>query len=78
MGIQTLFEQTEDFSFKGRGRVVQTINGYYSGRIRFQATYWPARLLQPEINCVLAPGTWVEVIEREGLTLLVSPFPKSE
>ncbi|MGF1521701.1 MAG: NfeD family protein [Leptolyngbyaceae cyanobacterium] len=73
MGLTTLLENSGKFSFNGLGRVARTINGYYSGRVYFQATYWPARLQQPQAQCKLPPGTWVQVTGRDGLTLLVSP-----
>ena len=73
MSLTTLSENSGKFSFYGFGQVKRTINGYYSGRIYFQATYWPARLQQPQAQCKLPPGTWVKVKGRDGLTLLVSP-----
>ena len=54
-------------------RVERTISGYYAGRVYFQATYWPARLKKPEFSDRLLPGTRVQVLGREGLTLLVAP-----
>ncbi len=54
-------------------RVERTISGYYAGRVYFQATYWPARLEQPQFLDRLLPGTMVKVLGREGLTLLVAP-----
>ena len=56
-------------------RVERTISGYYPGRVYFQATYWPARLQQPQFLDRLLPGMMVQVIGRDGLTLLVAPVP---
>ena len=59
-------------------RVERTISGYYPGRVYFQATYWPARLENPQFLDRLLPGMMVKVLAREGLTLLVAPvnYPK--
>ncbi len=54
-------------------RVERTIFGYYPGRVYFQATYWPARLEQPQFLDRLLPGARVKVMGRDGLTLLVAP-----
>lgn len=62
----------------GLGRVERTINGYYSGRVYFKATYWPAKLEHPQAMCRLLPGTWVRVIGRDGLTLLISPIKEKK
>lgn len=54
-------------------RVERTIYRYDPGRVYFQATYWPARLEQPQFLERLLPGTKVKVLGRDGLTLLVAP-----
>lgn len=59
---------------KGRGVVQTTIKPFYPGRVYFQATYWPAKLLISDNTSSLNPGDLVEVIGCEGLTLLVKPF----
>ncbi|MBE7384486.1 MAG: NfeD family protein [Leptolyngbya sp. SIO1E4] len=73
MSLTTFLENSKGRSFSNFGRVERTINGYYPGRVYFKATYWPARLQQPQETCKLSPGSWVRVMGREGLTLLVSP-----
>ncbi|NER81762.1 MAG: hypothetical protein F6K42_19810 [Leptolyngbya sp. SIO1D8] len=73
MSLTTVLGNSKERSFSGFGRVERTINGYYSGRVYFEATYWPAKLQQPQKTCKLSPGSRVRVMGREGLTLLVSP-----
>jgi membrane protein implicated in regulation of membrane protease activity len=60
--------------FQGRGVVDEVITPSFPGRVYFQASYWPARLLQPAACSVLQPGTPVEIVDRESLTLLVQPL----
>ncbi len=61
--------------FQGRGIIESTITPSTPGRVYFQASYWPARFFQPEVTADLHPGTPVEVVDRDGLTLLVKPLP---
>lgn len=74
MGIKDFLKDNNFQVFKGRGVVKQAIRPFYPGRVQFRATYWPARLERnsPER---LEPGDLVEVLGREGLTLLVKPWP---
>lgn len=41
-------------------------------RVRYEATTWPARLLQPLAEADLVPGQPVKVLGREGIVLLVA------
>jgi membrane protein implicated in regulation of membrane protease activity len=62
-------------SFKGRGIVEMPIDRIFPGRIYFQASHWPAKLPEAdEISAQLFPGDVVEVIGRDGITLIVRPF----
>ena len=66
------------FSKPGIGEVEQIITETQPGRVKFQATYWPARLHNPEYEITLVPNTPVTVIGREGITLLVVPVSEME
>ncbi|WP_225889470.1 NfeD family protein [Halomicronema hongdechloris] len=48
------------------------------GRVRFQASYWPARLFNGSRWPALAPGEPVEVVGRDGITLLIKPLGRSQ
>ena len=61
------------FPKPGKGIVEEIISKSQPGRVNFQATYWPARLYNPEQEVTLLPNTPVTVIGREGITLLVFP-----
>ena len=53
------------------GTVEQTITHHQSGRVKFQASYWPARLYQSDSPPAVFPGERVKVVGRQGITLLV-------
>lgn len=55
------------------GIVEEAIAVNNPGRVKFQYTYWPARLYRVEGEIVLYPDQFVIVIGRQGLTLLVIP-----
>jgi len=57
-----------------QGFVDQVVTPFRSGRVYFQATYWPARLSQTSTSKKLPPGAPVEIVGREGLTLLIQPI----
>lgn len=42
-------------------------------RVKFQGSYWFAKLYQPKEGIKMQPGEFVEVIAMEGITLLVVP-----
>ena len=60
-------------SVKTTARVEKTISPSCSGRVYFQATYWPARFYQSDCQITSLPGDNVTIIGRQGLTLLVRP-----
>jgi membrane protein implicated in regulation of membrane protease activity len=55
--------------------VLKTIAPDHSGRVRFEATDWPAKFYYPNMQANLRPKTSVYVVGRQGLTLLVVPQP---
>lgn len=61
------------FPKPGMGIIEEIITESQPGRVNFQATYWPARLYNPEQEVTLLPNTPVTVIGRQGITLLVVP-----
>lgn len=73
MKFATVFSRPEQQPFQGQGIVTRTIHTQFPGRLYFQATYWPARLANPVEDVVLQPGQTVDVVGREGLTLLIQP-----
>ncbi len=75
MSLSDFLQNTDLFPLQGQGIVQQAILPPYSGRVRFRATYWPARLSQTTTLGKLQPGDPVEVVGRDGLTLLVQPLP---
>ncbi len=56
-------------------RVDCSITAQDKGRVFYEGTYWPAQLYPAVAGATyaLAPSSWVTVIGRRGLTLLVSP-----
>ena len=74
MRLSTLSHSVDMDMFQGRGVVERAITPSTPGRVYFQASYWPARLFQPDANSDLPPGAPVEVVGRESLTLLVKPL----
>ncbi|MFZ4675121.1 MAG: NfeD family protein [Nodosilinea sp.] len=74
MTLSTLSQSSDLTTFQGRGVVERTITSSTPGRVYFQASYWPARLVQPGA-ARLQPGDPVTVVGRESLTLLVKPLP---
>lgn len=62
--------QIELFAQPGLGEVVQAIAPNRKGRIKFRASFWPARFYQVSETAVL-PSEQVAVVGRQGITLLV-------
>ncbi|WOD38939.1 NfeD family protein [Nodosilinea sp. E11] len=56
-------------------RVECPITAQLKGRVFYEGTYWPARLYEAaaDASSALAVSSWVTVVGRQGLTLLVSP-----
>jgi membrane protein implicated in regulation of membrane protease activity len=75
MTLSTLSPSADLTTFQGRGIVERTITPSTPGRVYFQASYWPARFFHPGASNELPPGAPVEVVDRDGLTLLVKPLP---
>ncbi|NJL87044.1 MAG: hypothetical protein HC886_15430 [Leptolyngbyaceae cyanobacterium SM1_1_3] len=64
---------TEFFQSPGLGRVEQAIIADKRGRVFFDGTYWPAQFYNSEQPKIAEAKTWVSVLGRRGLTLLVAP-----
>ena len=72
--ITNQLTQTELAPFHGIAQVTKQIRPDHLGRIRFQATYWNAKFAASNQQHVAEPHTKVQVIGREGLTLIVVPL----
>lgn len=75
MNLSMLFPNHDLSPFPYRGTVNRSVTTQNPGRVYFRATYWPARLSETTALGELKPGDPVEVVGREGLTLLVKPLP---
>ncbi|MFE4104986.1 NfeD family protein [Almyronema epifaneia] len=64
---------TEFFQTPGLGRVERAIVADKRGRVFFNGTYWPAQFYESEQLAIAEAKTWVSVLGRRGLTLLVVP-----
>lgn len=73
MNITSFLRTSAEPTVNPIARVDKTITGCEPGRVYFQGTYWPAKLKQPNYTVQLFPGTKVQVLGRESLTLLVIP-----
>jgi membrane protein implicated in regulation of membrane protease activity len=56
-----------------KAEVVESITQTRVGRVRFQGSYWRARFAMLHTQQDAYPGELVEIIGREGLTLIVRP-----
>lgn len=66
----------ELFDTPKTARVDAPITAQIEGRVYYQGTYWPARIYEGVIDAAgtaLAPSSWVTVVGRYGLTLLIVP-----
>jgi membrane protein implicated in regulation of membrane protease activity len=70
MTVQPL---THWFSQPYRGVVEETITRGSRGRVKYEATSWPAELAPSAKEASLAPQASVLVVGRTGLVLLVMP-----
>lgn len=61
------------FSLPVEASVIETITVLDKGRVKYQATSWPAKLYGIQSQTHVTPGQAVAVIGREGNTLLVQP-----
>lgn len=60
-------------SEKLQATVVKTIAPNQTGQVRFQNSWWSARLPPSSQSIVIQPGELVDVIGRQNITLLVVP-----
>ena len=61
------------FSTPIQGKVEQTITDNHSGRVKCLSSFWPAQLYEKDQVTTLFPGQIVNVVGRQGITLLVAP-----
>ena len=59
------------FPFPVEASVIETITVLDKGRVKYQATSWPAKLYGTQSQAHITPGQAVSIIGREGNTLLV-------
>jgi membrane protein implicated in regulation of membrane protease activity len=69
-------QNVDILAFQGQGTVDQVVSNMGPGRVYFKASYWPAKLAQTTNFNQLLPGSPVEIVGREGLTLLIRPLTK--
>ena len=73
-----LTHTVELFKQPKAARVERTITTNLKGRVFFEGTYWPARVYETAEEIVsdyaMDVSSWVTVIGRQGLTLLVVPM----
>ena len=63
--------KSELFPNKVPAIVEEQITANWPGRVKFQGSYWPARLYQLDCQLTLHPDSIVMVVGIEGITLLV-------
>ncbi|MEA5449401.1 NfeD family protein [Leptolyngbya sp. CCNP1308] len=65
----------ELFETPKTARVERPITAQLEGRVYYEGTYWPARIYEGviDVGIALAPSSWVTVVGRYGLTLLIVP-----
>ncbi|MFH7244635.1 MAG: NfeD family protein [Spirulina sp.] len=67
----------EIFTAQKPARVEHPITRHQKGRVFFEGTYWPAQIYTSRslalTDHALEVSSWVVVIGRQGLTLLVRP-----
>lgn len=71
----SLTHTLELFDTPKAGRVECPITAQIKGRVFFEGTYWPAQVYEAATDATdaLAVSSWVTVVGRRGLTLLVAP-----
>lgn len=73
-----LTHTVELFKAQKTARVEHAITSQVRGRVFYEGTYWPARVYQVADAAIadyaLDVSSWVTVIGRQGLTLLVVPI----
>lgn len=71
-------DRIELFARPGIGEVVQMITPHGKGRIKFRASFWPARFYSNAQSQALPPSEQVVVVGRDGITLLVTPVASAQ
>ncbi|NET38058.1 MAG: hypothetical protein F6K19_39685 [Cyanothece sp. SIO1E1] len=61
------------FAKVGIGEVDTIIRTTEPGRVKFEGSYWPAKLYNSDTEITIFPTWPVKVIGRQGITLLVIP-----
>ena len=71
----------EFFKEPKTARVERMITAHLKGRVFFEGSYWPAKVHSTAEDLVhdyaMDVSSWVTVIGRQGLTLLVVPVVKA-
>lgn len=78
--LSTVSHPGFEFSLSAIAIVDTPITHQHPGRVLYEASYWPARLVLPDAiepdaisqSIELLPGTMVSVVGRQGITLLVT------
>jgi membrane protein implicated in regulation of membrane protease activity len=66
------------FDRPGIAEVVRAISSTERGRVKFRASFWPARFYHPsEVGDSALPPEQVTVVGVDGITLLVIPINAS-
>ena len=76
MGIaffQRKSSKSNDFFFQetSLAEVIDEISLIKPGRIYFEGSYWFARFQVSSRHPLALPGSWVKVVGRQGITLIV-------
>jgi membrane protein implicated in regulation of membrane protease activity len=77
MTIARTPERIELFAQPGIGEVVQMITPNRRGRVKYRASFWPARFYF-DTERPVEPSEQVVVIGRDGITLLVTPVTSAQ
>lgn len=77
MTISKTSERIELFAQPGIGEVVKMITPNGRGRVKYRASFWPARLY-PDAQLQAGPSEQVIVVGRDGITLLVTPIASAQ
>lgn len=77
MTITKTPERIELFAQPGLGEVVQLITPNRRGRVKYRASFWPARFY-PDTQRQAEPSEQVVVVGRDGITLLVTPVVSTQ
>ncbi len=56
--------------------VERSIDRWTRGRVKYQASYWPAELALSIANVTLRPNQAVQVCGRRSIVLLMAPLKK--